>query len=79
MYSPSNRRGIAMTNAEFLKLLVDRKVADFYQLYDSCQYKLDMAELSYTALQNLIAKYQKEETDLINNVFAEARQKGKAV
>lgn len=68
-----------MTNAEFLKLLVDRKVADSYQFYDSCQYKLDMAELSYTALQNLIAKYQKEEADLINNVFAEARQKGKAV
>ena len=68
-----------MTNAEFLKLLVDRKVADSYQFYDSCQYKLDMAELSYKALQNLIAKYQKEEADLINSVFAEARQKGKAV
>lgn len=65
-----------MTNSQLLKLLVDRKVADSYQFLDSCQYKLDMAELSYKALENLITKYQKEEATSINNVFSEAHQNG---
>lgn len=65
-----------MTNSQLLKLLVDRKVADSYQFLDSCQYKLDMAELSYKALKNLITKYQKEEANSINNMFSEAHQNG---
>ncbi len=65
-----------MTNSQLLKLLVDRKVADSYQFLDSCQYKLDMAELSYKALKNLITKYQKDEANSINNMFSEAHQNG---
>lgn len=47
-----------MTNFDLLKLLMDKKVADSFQFFTSCQYKLDMAELSYNALKNLIKKYQ---------------------
>ena len=43
-----------MTNFDLLKLLMDKKVADSFQFFTSCQYKLDMAELSYNALKNLI-------------------------
>lgn len=42
-----------MTNFDLLKLLMDKKVADSFQFFTSCQYKLDMAELSYNALKNL--------------------------
>lgn len=65
-----------MTNAQLLKLLVDRKVADSYQFFESCQYKLDMAELSYSAMKNLIIKYQSEEAEVINRAFSEAHQNG---
>lgn len=62
-----------MTNFDLLKLLMDKKVADSFQFFTSCQYKLDMAELSYNALKNLIKKYQEEETEVINKVFEDAK------
>ena len=36
------------------KLLKDKKVADSYQFYTSCEYKLYFAETSFQALQNII-------------------------
>lgn len=67
-----------MTNSQLLKLLVDRKVADSYQFFASCQYKLDMAELSCEALKKLITQYQVNESEAINDVFSEAQQHGRA-
>lgn len=66
-----------MDNFDLLKLLVDKKVADAFQFFTSCQYKLDMAELSYNALKNLISKYQAEEAAAINKVFKDAQKTGK--
>lgn len=64
-----------MGNFELLKLLVDKKVADSFQFFTSCQYKLETAELSRNALENLIQKYQ-EETAVVNNVFEDAKRTG---
>lgn len=66
-----------MTNFDLLKLLMDKKVADSFQFFTSCQYKLDMAELSYNALKNLIKKYQEEKTEVINKVLEDAKRTGK--
>lgn len=54
------------------KLLKDKKVADSYQFYTSCEYKLYFAETSFQALQNIIRKYQQTETERVNKVFSDA-------
>lgn len=54
------------------KLLKDKKVADSYQFYTSCEYKLYFAETSFQALQNIISKYQQTETERVNKVFSDA-------
>lgn len=66
-----------MTNTDLLKLLMDKKVADSFQFFTSCQYKLSMAELNYNALKNLISKYQEEETKVIEKVYDDAKKTGK--
>lgn len=58
------------------KLLKDKKVADSYQFYTSCKYKLYFAETSFQALQNLIKKYQQTETERVNKVFFDAASTG---
>lgn len=60
----------------FYKLLKDKKVADSYQFYTSCSYKLYFAETSFQALKNIIDKYQTEETARVQKVFSDARQTG---
>ena len=54
------------------KLLKDKKVADSYQYYTSCEYKLYFAESSFQALQNIVNKYQQTETQRVNKVFSDA-------
>lgn len=54
------------------KLLKDKKVADSYQFYTACEYKLYFAETSFQALQNIINKYQQTETERVNKVFSDA-------
>lgn len=58
------------------KLLKDKMVADSYQFYTSCEYKLYFAETSFQALQNIIEKYQQTETERVNKVFSDAVSKG---
>jgi hypothetical protein len=58
------------------KLLKDKKVADSYQFYTSCEYKLYFAETSFQALQNIIEKYQQTETERVNKVFSDAVSTG---
>lgn len=66
-----------MTNLELLKLLMNKKVADSFQFFTSCQYKLSMAELNYKALKNLIEKYQNDEAKFVNQVYEDVRNTGK--
>lgn len=54
------------------KLLKDKKVADSYQFYTSCEYKLYFAESSFQALENIINKYQQTETKRVNKVYSDA-------
>ena len=58
------------------KLLKDKKVADAYQFYTSCEYKLYFAETSFQALQNIINKYQQTETERVNKVFSDVATTG---
>lgn len=62
---------------KLLKLLKDKNVADAYQYYQSCVYKLYLAECSYNALKNVIEKYQAEETAIVQKVYADAKKTGK--
>lgn len=43
-----------MTDYKLMKLLKDKKVADAYQYFEACAYKLYLAELSYSALEKKI-------------------------
>lgn len=58
------------------KLLKDKKVADSYQFYTSCEYKLYFAESSFQALQNIISKYQQTEAERVKKVFSDAAISG---
>lgn len=64
-----------MSNTLF-KLLKDKKVADSYQFYTSCSYKLYFAETSFQALKNIINKYQTEEIERVQKVYSDAVQTG---
>lgn len=59
-----------------LKLLKDKKVADSYQFYKSCDYKLYFAETSFHALENIISQYQFDETQRIQKVYSDAFNTG---
>lgn len=59
-----------------LKLLKDKKVADSYQFYKSCEYKLYFAETSFHALENIINQYQFDETQKIQKVYSDAFNTG---
>ncbi|MBD5642751.1 hypothetical protein HYH96_02425 [Clostridium botulinum] len=65
-----------MTDLEFLKLLKDKKLADSYQFYDSCRYKLASAEISYNALSNIVTRYHEAESEVIKKVYEDALKKG---
>ncbi len=65
-----------MTDLNFLKLLKDKKVADSFQFFSSCKYKLDIAELNYKALNNIIIKYQHDETEAVQKAIGDAINTG---
>ena len=66
-----------MTDLEFLKLLKDKKVADSYQFYCSCLYKLELAEISYNALYNIITKNHIRQSKATRKAYKNAIKKGK--
>lgn len=66
-----------MEELEFLKLLKDKKVADAYQYYKACLYKLYLAEISFEALTNVITEYQQREKVIVEKVYEDAITKGK--
>lgn len=68
-----------MTDLEFLKLLKDKKLADSYQFYDSCRYKLELSEISYNALRNLVTKYHETQSEAVKKVYEDAIKKGNGI
>ena len=55
-----------MTEFDFLKLLKDNYVADSYQFFSACRFKITSSEISYNALEKLINDYlqnAKKETE----------------
>ncbi|GMN96896.1 hypothetical protein [Blautia wexlerae] len=66
-----------MKDYKFLKFLKEKKIADSYQYYEACSYKIYLAGLSFSALKNVVSDYQKEETVIIKSVYKDAVTKGK--
>lgn len=66
-----------MTDYKFIKFLKDKKMVDAYQYYEACSYKLYLAQLSLSALNNVVADYQKKETDVAEEFYRDAATKGK--
>lgn len=66
-----------MTDYKLMKLLKDKKVADAYQYFEACAYKLYLAELSYSALEKVIVQYQANEKSVVEKVFEDAFNTGK--
>lgn len=61
-----------MSAYKLMKLLKDKKVADAYQYFEACSYKLYLAEFSYSALEKVIAQYQANEKSVVEKVFEDA-------
>jgi len=61
------------------KLLKDKKVADSYHFYTSCEYKLLFAESSFQALKNVISKHQNDETQRVQKIISDAFETGKGI
>ena len=53
-----------MTDYKFIKFLKDKKMVDAYQYYEACSYKLYLAQLSLSALNNVVADYQKDSSQI---------------
>ena len=66
-----------MTNQEFLKLLKEKKVADAYQYFEACEYKLYLAGISVNALDKIINDYKVEGSNAASQMFEDAVQRGK--
>ena len=67
-----------MTNQELLKLLTDKKLADSYQYYEACQYKLYLAEISCEALDKVINDFETTGTETVNRLLQDAIENGKS-
>ncbi len=66
-----------MKDYKFLKFLKDKKIADSYQYYEACSYKLYLAQLSLSALNNVVTDYQNKETAVTEKFYRDAAMKGK--
>ena len=65
-----------MTNLEFLKLLKDKKVADAFQYYEACIYKLYLAQISCEALDKVIDDFETSGANAVKQVFQDALRTG---
>lgn len=66
-----------MKDYKFMKFLKEKMIADAYQYYEACSYKIYLAEVSSLALENVISNYQKNETNVVEKVFEDAVASGK--
>ena len=65
-----------MNDYKLMKLLNDKKIADAYQYFEACFYKLYLAELSYTALTKVIKQYQDTEKRVVEKVYNDVKATG---
>lgn len=65
-----------MTNIAFLKLLKDKKVADAFQYYEACIYKLYLAQISCDALDKVINDFETGGANAVKQVFQDALRTG---
>lgn len=68
-----------MSDYKFMKLLKDKKVADAYQYFEASAYKLYLAGISYSALENVIKQYQESEKMYIEKVYEDALTTGRGI
>lgn len=61
---------------DLLKLLKDKKVADSYQYYESSSYKLYLAGVTFSALENVINSYLENEKSHVRDVWNSAFTSG---
>lgn len=66
-----------MKDYKFIKFLKDKKIADSYQYYEACNYKLYLAQLGLSALKNVVTDYQNKETTVTEKFYRDAAIKGK--
>ena len=45
---------MALDDKKFMEMLIDKKVADAYQYYESSSYKLYLAKITISALENIV-------------------------
>lgn len=65
-----------MTNIEPLKLLKENKVADAFQYYEACSYKLYLAQVSCEALDKVINDFETNGANAVKQVFQDALRTG---
>ena len=65
-----------MTNIELLKLLKEKKVADAFQYYEACSYKLYLAQVSCEALDKVINDFEANGANAVKQVFQDALRTG---
>ena len=65
-----------MTNIELLKLLKEKKVADAFQYYEACSYKLYLAQVSCEALDKVINDFETNGANAVKQVFQDALRTG---
>ena len=68
-----------MKDYKFMKFLKEKMIVDSYQYYEACSYKIYLSELSFSALENVICDYQKNETTIVEKVFEDAAMTGKGI
>lgn len=66
-----------MRDYKLIKLLKDKKVADAYQYFEASAYKTHLAELSYSALETVIAQYQENEKMYVEKIYEDALTTGR--
>lgn len=59
-----------------LKILKDKKIADSYQYYESSNYKLYLADITFRALENVVNGYLEAEKKHVSNVWNSALTSG---
>jgi hypothetical protein len=57
-----------MTDYEYKKLLLEKKVADSFQFQSSCKYKLDSAKLSLDAIKLLVDTFADNEKEFVQDI-----------
>lgn len=64
-----------MTDFEFQKMLLEKKLFDSLQYYDSCRFQMDSAKISYNALSKIVEEFERLNDEQRNEMFRELAEK----